>query len=84
MPRGLPNCGRCNIKPPIYFTTTYAIELYNICEPQQPYRLWGRTNQKVMCQNGSYWFCDDNSSNLCSTYLERPACPDNTCIRTQT
>jgi hypothetical protein len=79
----LPNCGRCSTRPPILFSTTYADELYNICNTAPKlYRLWGRTNQKVLCTYGIYWFCDDSSTNTCTTLVERPPCPDNTCLRT--
>jgi hypothetical protein len=74
-------CGACNVKPTQEFQKGYAIDRNSLCDPATPYRVTIRLASKIICEGGSYWLCEDTSSMSCSTYTERPTCPEDTCAK---
>jgi hypothetical protein len=77
----LPECGACNIKPTQEFQKAYAIDRNALCAAATPYRVTVRLASKILCENGSYWVCEDTSSMTCSVYAPRPECPQDGCQR---
>jgi hypothetical protein len=77
----LPICGKCNIRKAEEYSLQYAIDKNALCPPETPYRLVGRINAKIICEGGGYWLCDDHSTKECRTLIERPPCPNDTCMR---
>jgi hypothetical protein len=77
----LPNCGACHVQPDQEYRKWYAIDRNALCPSDLPYRVVVRIATKVICQYGSYWMCSDTSSMECSTFVERPECPNDSCAR---
>jgi hypothetical protein len=75
----IPQCGACNIQPTQEFQKAYAIDKNALCASDKPYRIAVRLSSKILCQNGAYWVCEDTSSMICSAFLPRPECPQDTC-----
>ncbi|HSI72960.1 MAG TPA: hypothetical protein VK934_07265 [Fimbriimonas sp.] len=80
-PGSIPACGACNTSPPQEFQKLYAIDRNALCAPETPYRVSARLATKIICENGSYWICEDTSSSACNTYISRPECPQDTCAK---
>jgi hypothetical protein len=77
----LPPCGTCYLEKSQEFDVLYAVDRNSICTPERPYRTMAHLSTKVPCDSGGYWICEDVSALKCSTYVERPVCPQDTCVK---
>jgi hypothetical protein len=77
----VPVCVGCDPNNSQGWPVLYADSRNDACPSDKPYRQMAGSHTKYYCENGGYWWCNYDSTLICTTYKAKPDCPSDTCLR---